>query len=147
MLLLHISDLHFRKGEVGSAMDPNVHLRNELVRDAEAMCKKLGRIAVESFFDMVGVVDSSPIAPISFTTSRQSYVDSHQRPCGSWSDTACRQYNRARSHLDSSEPTRDRILPGRRSQGTPRRTGAYIPALATSICGVPPSVEIDDSIP
>jgi GTPase-associated adaptor domain/Calcineurin-like phosphoesterase len=42
MLLLHLSDIHFRKDEVGTAMDPNAHLRNELVRDAEAMCTKLG---------------------------------------------------------------------------------------------------------
>src|SRR6267142_479248 len=42
MLLLHLSDLHFRRGEVGTAMDLNFHLRNELVRDAEAMCKRIG---------------------------------------------------------------------------------------------------------
>src|SRR5207245_7661731 len=42
MLLLHLSDLHFRRGEVGTAMDPNFHLRNELVRDAERMCARLG---------------------------------------------------------------------------------------------------------
>ena len=44
MLLLHLSDIHFRKGEVGTAMDPNGHLRNELVRDAEMMCKKIGAL-------------------------------------------------------------------------------------------------------
>jgi hypothetical protein len=43
MLILHLSDIHFRKGEVGTAMDPNAHLRAELVRDAEALCKSLGR--------------------------------------------------------------------------------------------------------
>ncbi len=43
MLLLHLSDIHFRKGEVGVAMDPNAHLRNELVRDAEAQCQAIGR--------------------------------------------------------------------------------------------------------
>lgn len=42
MLLLHLSDIHFRKGEVGTALDLNAHLRNELLRDAEAMCTKLG---------------------------------------------------------------------------------------------------------
>jgi len=42
MLLLHISDIHFRRGEAGTAMDPNFHLRNELVRDAEARCAELG---------------------------------------------------------------------------------------------------------
>lgn len=42
MLLLHLSDIHFRKGEIGTAMDPNSHLRNELLRDAEAQCKAIG---------------------------------------------------------------------------------------------------------
>src|SRR5579871_4826570 len=42
MLLLHISDIHFRKGEVGTVMDTNFHLRNELVRDAEKKCGILG---------------------------------------------------------------------------------------------------------
>jgi hypothetical protein len=41
MLLLHLSDIHFRKGEVGTAMDPNAHLRNELLRDAVAQCERL----------------------------------------------------------------------------------------------------------
>src|SRR5438128_2410028 len=44
MLLLHISDIHFRRGEIGSVMDPNFHLRNELVRDAEEMCSRLGAV-------------------------------------------------------------------------------------------------------
>jgi 3',5'-cyclic AMP phosphodiesterase CpdA len=42
VLLLHLSDIHFRKGEVGTAMDPNAHLRNELLRDAVAQCQKIG---------------------------------------------------------------------------------------------------------
>lgn len=42
MLLLHLSDFHFRSGEVGTAMDPNHHLRNELLLDAEQMCDRLG---------------------------------------------------------------------------------------------------------
>jgi calcineurin-like phosphoesterase family protein len=42
MLLLHLSDIHFRWDEVDSAMDPNAHLRNELLLDAENMCKKIG---------------------------------------------------------------------------------------------------------
>jgi hypothetical protein len=41
MLLIHLSDIHFRFGEVGSAMDPNFHLRNELLLDAERMCERL----------------------------------------------------------------------------------------------------------
>jgi 3',5'-cyclic AMP phosphodiesterase CpdA len=43
-LLLHLSDIHFRKGEVGTAMDPNVHLRSELLRDAVTQCERLGAI-------------------------------------------------------------------------------------------------------
>jgi hypothetical protein len=43
MLILHLSDIHFRKGEVNTAMDPNAHLRAELVRDAEDRCRAIGR--------------------------------------------------------------------------------------------------------
>ena len=42
MLILHLSDIHFRKSEIGTAQDPNFHLRNELVRDVEQQCKRLG---------------------------------------------------------------------------------------------------------
>ncbi len=42
MLLFHLSDIHFRLGEVGTAMDPNHHLRNKLLIDAEQMCQRLG---------------------------------------------------------------------------------------------------------
>lgn len=42
MLLLHLSDTHFRLGEVGTAMDPNRYIRQELLRDAEQMCNGLG---------------------------------------------------------------------------------------------------------
>jgi hypothetical protein len=44
MLLFHISDLHFRKGDVGTAMDPNAHLRSELLRDAVAQCERIGAV-------------------------------------------------------------------------------------------------------
>ncbi len=44
MLILHLSDIHFRKGEVGTAMDPNAHLRNELLLDAEKMCDRIGEV-------------------------------------------------------------------------------------------------------
>ena len=44
MLLLHLSDVHFRKGEVGTAMDPNAHLRSELLRDAVVQCKNIGAV-------------------------------------------------------------------------------------------------------
>jgi hypothetical protein len=42
MLLLHLSDIHFRSSDVGSAQDPNFALRNELLRDCEAMCRQVG---------------------------------------------------------------------------------------------------------
>lgn len=42
MLLIHLSDIHFRKGEAGTEMDPNSHLRNKLLTDAEEMCKRIG---------------------------------------------------------------------------------------------------------
>lgn len=41
MLILHISDIHFKHGEAGSAMDPNHHLRVRLVQDAKTQCVKL----------------------------------------------------------------------------------------------------------
>lgn len=42
MLLLHLSDVHFRDGQAGLALDPNRALRSALVRDAEAQCAKIG---------------------------------------------------------------------------------------------------------
>jgi len=42
MLLLHLSDIHLRKGEVGTTMDPNANLRSELLRDAIAQCERIG---------------------------------------------------------------------------------------------------------
>ena len=43
MLILHLSDIHFHKIEIGTAQDPNFHLRNELVRDVQRQCASLGR--------------------------------------------------------------------------------------------------------
>ncbi|EKR5637535.1 metallophosphoesterase, partial [Escherichia coli] len=42
MLILHLSDIHFRKSEIQTAQDPNFHLRNELIRDAAQQCTRLG---------------------------------------------------------------------------------------------------------
>lgn len=42
MLILHLSDIHFRKSEISTAQDPNFHLRHELVRDVEQQCGRLG---------------------------------------------------------------------------------------------------------
>jgi GTPase-associated adaptor domain/Calcineurin-like phosphoesterase len=41
MLLIHLSDIHFRAGEVGTAFDPNQMLRAKLVEDAKAVCESL----------------------------------------------------------------------------------------------------------
>lgn len=42
LLILHLSDIHFKESEIGTTQDPNVHLRNELLRDVVAQCHKLG---------------------------------------------------------------------------------------------------------
>lgn len=42
MLILHFSDIHFRKSEIATAQDPNYHLRNELFRDVVRQCNQLG---------------------------------------------------------------------------------------------------------
>ncbi|ECG1479948.1 metallophosphoesterase [Salmonella enterica subsp. enterica serovar Gatineau] len=42
MLILHLSDIHFRKSEIQTAQDPNFHLRNELIRDAAQKCARIG---------------------------------------------------------------------------------------------------------
>lgn len=42
MLLLHLSDIHFRNSEFKTSQDPHYHLRNELLRDAEEQCRTLG---------------------------------------------------------------------------------------------------------
>ncbi len=44
MLLLHLSDIHFRREVVGTALDPDMHVRNEILRDVEQMCAKLGPV-------------------------------------------------------------------------------------------------------
>ncbi len=41
MLILHLSDIHFKNGDAGSAMDLDHHLRNVLVRDAQEQCAAL----------------------------------------------------------------------------------------------------------
>lgn len=44
MLLLHLSDIHFRKSEIVTAQDPNFRLRSELLRDVSSQRKKLGPV-------------------------------------------------------------------------------------------------------
>lgn len=44
MLLLHLSDIHFRRGVAGTSMDPDLTLRNEIIRDIEKMCARLGKV-------------------------------------------------------------------------------------------------------
>lgn len=43
MLILHLSDIHFRKIEIDTTQDPNFHLRNELIRDVKQQCAVLGK--------------------------------------------------------------------------------------------------------
>jgi predicted phosphodiesterase len=45
MLFLHISDIHFKQVEVGQPDDPNLALRNDMIRDVKAMRKRIGRPA------------------------------------------------------------------------------------------------------
>tara|TARA_R110001599_G_scaffold6042_3_gene30113 strand:- start:8043 stop:9314 length:1272 start_codon:yes stop_codon:yes gene_type:complete len=42
MLLLHLSDIHFRNSEINTSQDPHHYLRNELLRDAKNQCRMLG---------------------------------------------------------------------------------------------------------
>ncbi|MCR1795581.1 metallophosphoesterase [Leptospira sp. id769339] len=45
MLLIHLSDLHFKKGEFDSPFDQNAHLRNELLKDVKLMLSELNKSA------------------------------------------------------------------------------------------------------
>lgn len=45
MLLLHISDIHFKQTEVGQPDDPNRALRNDIVQDVKKMRARIGRPA------------------------------------------------------------------------------------------------------
>ena len=45
MLLLHISDIHFKQTEVGQPDDPNRALRNDMIRDVRRMRARIGRPA------------------------------------------------------------------------------------------------------
>lgn len=45
MLLIHLSDIHFRAGEAGTKSDPNQMLRAKLIEDARAQCTRLGASA------------------------------------------------------------------------------------------------------
>jgi predicted phosphodiesterase len=42
LLLLHLSDIHFRNSDISTAQDPNFYLRNELLRDVASQSKTLG---------------------------------------------------------------------------------------------------------
>ena len=44
IVLIHLSDIHFRKRDSGSAYDLDMDLRNELLRDAIRMKDELGVI-------------------------------------------------------------------------------------------------------
>src|SRR5712671_720676 len=42
MLFLHISDIHFKQVEVGQPDDPNLALRNDMIRDVKAIRQRIG---------------------------------------------------------------------------------------------------------
>ena len=44
MRMLHLSDLHFRSGVVGTNLDPYRAIRNEILRDVESLVGRLGQI-------------------------------------------------------------------------------------------------------
>ncbi|WP_136621697.1 MULTISPECIES: metallophosphoesterase [Mesorhizobium] len=45
MLFIHISDIHFKQVEVGQPDDPNLALRNDMIRDVKAMRQRIERPA------------------------------------------------------------------------------------------------------
>ncbi|MGY4309746.1 hypothetical protein ACVIJ6_006989 [Bradyrhizobium sp. USDA 4369] len=45
MLFVHLSDIHFRKTEIGQPDDPNLALRSDIIRDVRRMRKEIGRPA------------------------------------------------------------------------------------------------------
>ena len=87
MLLLHLSDIHFRKGEVGTAMDPNAHLRRELLRDAVAQCERIGAVPD-------AILISGDVA---FAGDPDEYAYAL-----SWLDELCRDFRTSASRVCSS---------------------------------------------
>jgi len=45
MLFLHLSDIHFRKTEIGDEADPNLALRSDIIQDVKRMREKIGKAA------------------------------------------------------------------------------------------------------
>ncbi len=45
MLLIHLSDIHFKAATVGQPDDPNGGLRSDLLEDVRYMCSSIGRSA------------------------------------------------------------------------------------------------------
>ncbi|WOH80563.1 metallophosphoesterase [Bradyrhizobium sp. BEA-2-5] len=45
MLFVHLSDIHFKKTEIGQPDDPNLALRSDIIRDVRRMRKEIGRPA------------------------------------------------------------------------------------------------------
>ncbi|QOF72504.1 metallophosphoesterase [Aminobacter sp. SR38] len=43
MLLLHLSDIHFKKTEIGEPDDPNLALRSDIIKDVKRMREKIGK--------------------------------------------------------------------------------------------------------
>ena len=65
MLFLHLSDIHFKKVEVGQPDDPNLALRSDIIRDVRRMRKEIGRPRMGSFSP---ATLRSPVAPKSMNS-------------------------------------------------------------------------------
>lgn len=77
MLILHLSDIHFRKVDIETAQDVNYHLRNELLRDILRQCERLGPP------DVIAISGDVAFAahPDEFTYATQ-WLDELCRQCG-----------------------------------------------------------------
>jgi hypothetical protein len=42
VLIIHLSDIHFRRRDVTTVQDPNFHIRNEIIRDLAEFRNRLG---------------------------------------------------------------------------------------------------------
>jgi 3',5'-cyclic AMP phosphodiesterase CpdA len=74
VLIVHLSDIHFRKSEVETTQDPNFHLRNELLRDVEAFCKRLGPPAVIIVSGDVALAANMPLVDQFLRTNDESFA-------------------------------------------------------------------------
>jgi predicted phosphodiesterase len=72
LLILHLSDIHFRKSEICTVQDPNHNLRNELVRDVKNQCLLLG--APDAIIVSGDIAFAGEIDEFSFATEWLSHL-------------------------------------------------------------------------